>query len=261
MSCRSTLHIRISRHSIALIVVAHSFRHFSPIVFVIRNFDTFEANLVMSTMSPEDMEIERARGQPENAEDSVQRKKNESKKSIETVESEPLVQHTKRSFANSLDCEQSCDRSRRASLEVVRKKRRTSTETDSNDPIPGVRLSNRTEHLPSGVVVPATSDHIRVVFEDESEPIGDVPPNVTEDYIRRPMPMLTFGRTKMEPKAMFGRGVTIGSKCDDYLLCDLRVIHKRALCGEKYLLSIPMKKTSCHSGMVVLDITRWNLLS
>lgn len=133
-------------------------------------------------MSPEDMEIERARGQPENTEDSVQRKKNESKKSIETVESEPLVQHTKRSFTNSLDCEQSCDRSRRASLEVVRKKRRTSTGSDRNDPIPDAPLSNRTDHLPSGVVVPAASDHIRVVFEDESEPIGDVPPNINEDY-------------------------------------------------------------------------------
>lgn len=141
-------------------------------------------------MSPEDMDVERARGQADNADKSVQRKKNESKKSIaadeskksiETEESELVVQRGKRSFVNVLDSQHSGDsgdRSRVSSLEVVRKKRRTSSDTDSSGVIPDERLTNRTERVP---FVAPDSDDIRVVFEDESEPTGNLPPIIDLD--------------------------------------------------------------------------------
>lgn len=152
----------------------------SPIVFVIKNFDTFEANLVMSTMSPEDMEMERNRGPPENTENSIQRKKNESKKSIDT-ESESIPQG-KRHFTNSLD---NAERSHHSQLEVVQKKRRISTDTEMNDVLRDGRISHDTGLLPN-VAVPMDSEDIQVVFQEDSEKSGATQRNEDTSYMSMP---------------------------------------------------------------------------
>lgn len=133
---------------------------------MIKNFDTFEANLVMSTMSPEDMEMERNRGPPESTQNSMQRKKNESKKTID-AESEPTSQG-KRHFTNSLD---NAERSHQSQLEVFQKKRRISTDTDNVDVLRDERMSHDTGELPS-VAALLDSEDIQVVFQEESEKSG-----------------------------------------------------------------------------------------
>lgn len=122
-------------------------------------------------MSPEDMELERNRAPVENEDDSVQRKKNDSKKHTIDTESEPIVQK-KRSFVNSLESEEQsqAERSRHNSLDVIRKKRRTSIGSDNTDSLQELPMPVEADNipLPGDLDLPESED-IQVVFQDESE--------------------------------------------------------------------------------------------
>lgn len=146
-------------------------------VFVIKNYDTFEANLVMSTLSPEDEEYERENGRSQvetttqNANIDLDRTNNdinEKDNTNNTSSGSNLMSLRKRTHADEMNRTESSI-GRHSELDVMRKKRRTSIET-VNLPQMDFDGSARTEE--SMPIPPAkgdiASEEIQVVFQEDS---------------------------------------------------------------------------------------------
>lgn len=178
-----------------------------PIVFVIKDFDTFEANLVMSTLSPEDTELEcqqsrsaaQANLQNSTTDNIVLDKTNvdgdvdgdvngdaADKELTSHDEDEPnngVVNTKKRNhlFASFSDAFES-NSSKCTSLDVVvrTKKRRTSNEHRRNTHLPsanGTHATNRTEKSPPPMAqIDLDSENIDVVFQESSSELNTDPP-------------------------------------------------------------------------------------
>lgn len=174
-----------------------------PIVFVINDFDTFEANLVMSTLSPEDTEFEcqqsRSMAQA-NLQNSTTDNIVLDKSTVDgdgdaaiAADKEPdsheddelnngIVNAKKRnhSLANFSDTFES-NTSKRPSLDIVlrTKNRRTSTEHRRDTHIPsanGTQATNRTEKSPPPLPhVDLESENIEVVFQEDSPDLNNTP--------------------------------------------------------------------------------------
>lgn len=180
-----------------------------PIVFVIKDFDAFEANLVMSTLSPEDVEFECQRSRsvaqaslPNSTTDHIVLDKTNvdgdvdgeadnadvanaaDKETASHEEHEPnngIVNAKKRnrlmtSFSSDIFESNS---SKRASLDIVlrTKNRRTSTEHRRDTHIPsanGSQATNHTEKSPPPLPhMDLDSENIEVVFQDDSSDPND----------------------------------------------------------------------------------------
>lgn len=156
-----------------------------------KNFDTFEANLVMSTLSPEDEEYERQKGRTQsqmntpnanidldrsalNAEEQCENQNESSSSALSSISLR------KRNLSNADELNQtnfSVDRHN--SMEIMRKRRRTSIQREESLPLPVNDMNNinRTEQS-APLLTETETDGIQVVFEDESHdhiigPISD----------------------------------------------------------------------------------------
>lgn len=145
---------------------------------MIKNYDTFEAKLVMSTLSPDDEESEYQRSQP-----MVQINSQHKNIEIQRTNSDVVVhQHQeddlnesgsnstlrKRylSTVNSIDIEFSINK--QVAMDVLRKKRRTSTDLRDTH-LPNVaNTSDRTEPSPPTVHIDLESENIDVIFQEDS---------------------------------------------------------------------------------------------
>ncbi|XP_055306605.1 cell cycle checkpoint control protein RAD9A [Sitodiplosis mosellana] len=152
----------------------------SPVVFVIKNYDTFEANLVMSTLSPEDGEFERQRSrslvqinsQLTNVD--IERTDADVDEAAQDDANESSSSSSRKrnlSTANGTDFEFGISR-QPIQLDVMRKKRRTSNDRrDTRLPTPSdANTSDQTK--PSQRVAPVIdleSENIDVVFQEDSD--------------------------------------------------------------------------------------------
>lgn len=185
-----------------------------PIVFVIKDFDTFEANLVMSTLSPEDTELEcqlsrsaaQANLQNSTTDNIILDKTNvdgdgdvEGDAAAKAADKERATHdkkdgpnngivnakkrnHLLASFSDTFES----NTSKSTPLDVVvrTKKRRTSNDRRRDTHIPSAngtsQTANRTEKSPPPPLLPPQldldSENIDVVFQDDSpDLIDDVP--------------------------------------------------------------------------------------
>lgn len=169
-----------------------------PIVFVIKDFDTFEANLVMSTLSPEDIEFEQSRSaaqanlQNSTTDNIVLDKTNVDGDAANDAEKEPAAHdedepndgivnakkrnHMLASFADTFES----NSSRCASLDVVvrTKKRRTSKEHRRDTHLPSANGTETTDKSapPQLPYMNLDSENVEVVFQDDSpDLISDAP--------------------------------------------------------------------------------------
>lgn len=175
-----------------------------PIVFVIKDFDSFEANLVMSTLSPEDMEAEcqRSRSAAQaNSQHSITDNIGLDKthvdddgcgNSVEIIADKEPIAHEENSKKRNLSLVSGSDFessiSKHASLDIVirNKKRRTSNEHRRDTHMPasnGTHPTNQNEisALPPPYV-DLESENIEVVFQDTS-PEQNSPQNLDSNGI------------------------------------------------------------------------------
>lgn len=153
---------------------------------MIKDFDTFEANLVMSTLSPEDIEFEQSRSaaqanlQNSTADNIVLDKTNaggeaDKEPDARDAEDEPndsIVNAKKRnhllaSFSDTFES----NASRCTSLDVVvrTKKRRTSSEHRRDTHLPSANGTQMTERsAPPLPHMDLDSENVDVVFQDDS---------------------------------------------------------------------------------------------
>lgn len=163
---------------------------FRPVVFVIKKFDAFEANLVMSTLSPEDEE--ELECQPEQTAISSQNvhitqsdvtlnaNPNSSLNSVTTDENlETNVLRKRNRITNQSDTHSSglfeFGAGKEAALDVLRKKRKTLSERDRRESCANLPLPNNYLTVMSDKSIPKidlNSEDIQVVFQDESEVIN-----------------------------------------------------------------------------------------
>lgn len=146
-------------------------------VFVIKNFDTFEANLVMSTLSPEDEEFERekARSQGEtttqNANIDLDRTNNDAndkENTSNTSSSSSSMSLRKRTHTDETNRTESST-GQHSKLDIMRKKRRTSVETIHLAPLDSNGSARTEASMPTKG--DAASEDIQVVFQEESNVI------------------------------------------------------------------------------------------
>lgn len=162
---------------------------------MIQNFDAFESNLVMSTLSPEDMESECSKGKSqqlsesqdvninmstEQAPNNAKNRGNDDSEQHHTTQSSESISlrkrvHSKANGDNTLD-NSPVEQSRHNSLDIVRKRRRTSTENQQNTFLPSlnndIQLPNRTEKS-AALVHNVDSEDIQVVFAADSNQMDD----------------------------------------------------------------------------------------
>lgn len=184
-----------------------------PIVFVIKDFDTFEANLVMSTLSPEDTELEcqlsrskahshlqnsttdnivldqtNVDGDADNAPnaDVAVAADNEHESNEEDGPNNGVVNAKKRNHSSaSFSDIFASNSSKRASLDIVlrTKKRKTSTEHRRYTHIPSANDSQATnltgKSQPPIPHVNLDSENIDVVFQEDSDPNN--PPQINNN--------------------------------------------------------------------------------
>lgn len=147
-------------------------------VFVIKSYDTFEANLVMSTLSPEDEEYEREKGRSQgettsqNANidlDRTNNDMNDKENTSNTGSDSNSLSLRKRMHADEMSRTESST-GRHSELDIMRKKRRTSIET-VNLPTMDANGSARTDvSMPIPPAIGDTaSDEIQVVFQEDSD--------------------------------------------------------------------------------------------
>lgn len=148
---------------------------------MIRNCEIFEANLVMSTLSPEDEEYERQRSRSlvqinsqhtnvdiERTDADVNELAQEDDASGSSISKS--IKKRNLSTANGTDFESSI--SRQVELDVLRKKRRTSNDRrDTHLPTPsGTSSSSQTK--PPAAPIDLESENIDVVFQEDSPHIN-----------------------------------------------------------------------------------------
>lgn len=161
---------------------------FRPIVFILKNFENFEANLVMSTLSPEDEEFEcqsESQAQSDSQNVSIRDRTKESQHETNNENSSDTSNSMrKRVHSNQNNSEASeLGSSRINALEVVRKKRRTTNEhQDKALPMVYLESSNHTENPPPKPIH-LESDDIEVEFQDESNDINSVPAVVESENL------------------------------------------------------------------------------
>lgn len=154
------------------------FIYCSPVVFVIKNYDTFEAKLVMSTLSPEDEESECQRSkslvqinsQQKNIE--IQRTntdvvahQHQENDSIESDSNLMLLGKRNLSAMNSVDFEFSINN--QVSMDVLRKKRKTSTDLRDTH-LPNMPNSSDQTKPSLPIHIDLESENIDVVFQEDS---------------------------------------------------------------------------------------------
>lgn len=151
---------------------------------MIKNVDTFEANLVMSTLSPEDEEIEGQRCRSlvkvnsQNANVDIEPMNGDDDKHLIQEDEQSDCNSSssrKRNLSNATDF----GNSRHVALDILRKKRRTSVETRRDTRMPTMidinssiqpMETNPMENLPSEIR-DLDSDNVEVIFQDESPPL------------------------------------------------------------------------------------------
>lgn len=149
-------------------------------MFVIQNFDTFEANLVMSTLSPEDLEYECQRSRSlvqinsQNTHMDIDRTNNDCDKEQNgdngsNGSNSSAARKRNLPKENGTDFEFSMN-SRHTPLDVLRKKRRTSSEVRRDTRLPPQNDANQSEPMENCPPAPVQleSENIDVVFQDDS---------------------------------------------------------------------------------------------
>lgn len=147
-----------------------------PVVFVIKDFDTFEANLVMSTLSPEDQEFECQRSRSlvqfhSQTTDNISLDKTHAQDKGDAADEEPNKEaSSKKRQLNSTAADSEFSLNQNESPDVVRKKRKTSIENRRNTHMPSaVNSQSRVNQKEiSAPPIDLESEHIEVVFEDDS---------------------------------------------------------------------------------------------
>lgn len=193
-----------------------SFR--SPVVFVIQNFNTFEANLVMSTLSPEEESVLLQQNQQLGQSQSSVQLPNISHSESILVDADPpsiatdtdgnasateapvqrkrnrIVGQAAAAAANA----KSSDTSQVANdsadgCDILRKKRKT-TERRATDMMPPPATERRASENPVPHEFDLLSENINVVFQDESQDNGHFP-NDADDLL------LLAAAEQAQPKA------------------------------------------------------------
>lgn len=157
-----------------------------------KNFDTFEANLVMSTLSEEDEDNVRENGRTQsqinsqNANIDLDRTVVDGDKNDTGSSTSSSMSLRKRNHADELGHSEPSI-GRHSPLEILRKKRRTSAQSIGMPPA-DVNNSQRTAR-PSPNVTQLESDELQVVFQDESNDI----------ITRQPSESMTWGESENIP--------------------------------------------------------------
>lgn len=174
-----------------------------PVVFVIQNFNTFEANLVMSTLSPEEESVLLQQNQQlDRSQSSVQLPNISHSESIlvdadppsiatdtdgnASAAEVPVQRKRNRIVGQTVANAKTSDTSQVANdsadgCDILRKKRKT-TERRATNMMPPPASERRASENPAPLEFDLLSENINVVFQDESQDNG-LFPNDADDLL------------------------------------------------------------------------------